>query len=199
MRLVLGQIPENKDFSPETEGWTRCRELNPRLVAWLVGPVVAFLLALALLVAVGAFTKIRPDGFSLVAFLALYLPIIAAHETIHAVVHPDRGLSDKTVLGFWPARGIFFTHFDGSRTRTNFLIGIITPFVLLTVTPFILAVIFGWTSWMLGVVIIWNGLSSSIDIIGFFNILAMVPINAEVRNVGWRTYFLLPNHEPTTT
>lgn len=196
MRFVLGPIPKSQ-FLIEEDGWNRCRELNPKFVAWFLGPVVALLVALVLLASILAFTEIRPEGFSFSIFLVVYILIVVFHEAIHAVVHPDRGLSEKTVLGFWPTRGIFFAHFEGSRSRTNFLMGIIAPFILLTVAPFILAVIFGWTSWIVGVVIVWNGLSSAIDLIGFFNVLVTVPMNTKVRNLGWLTYWLPRDPTPS--
>lgn len=195
MRFVLGSIPESENFRSEEGAWLACKELDPKLIAWLVGPVVALLLALALFTSVDAFTEIRLEGFSFFRFLAIYFLIVVAHEAIHALVHPDRGLSEKTILGFWPSKGIFFAHFEGPRSRTNFLMGIIAPFILLTAVPLVLAIICDWTSWIIGAVIIWNGLSSAIDLIGFFTILLNVPRNSEVRNLGWHTYWLLQDQK----
>ncbi|MCR6650094.1 MAG: DUF3267 domain-containing protein [Cellvibrionaceae bacterium] len=193
MRFVLGPIPQDTDFHPDEDGWYICRELNPKLAAWIIGPFVASIVMLVLCIVILVFTEIRPDGFSLLGFLACYFFVIVAHEAIHAVCQPDRGLSGKSIYGFWPSRGICFTHFEGSRSRANFLVGIIAPFIILTVLPLMLTVIFGWRSWVVGVIIIWNGLSSALDLVGFGNVLASIPRNAKVRNLGWRTYWMPEN------
>jgi hypothetical protein len=93
---------------------------------------------------------------------------IAIHELVHAAIHPDRGLSERTVLGLWPSRLVFFAHYEGARSKGNFTLGIIAPFLVLAILPLMAAHQFGWSSWILGAVIVLNASVSSADVLGFF-------------------------------
>ena len=76
-------------------------------------------------------------------------------------------LSERTVLGLWPSRLVFFAHYEGARSKGNFTLGIIAPFLVLTILPLMAAHQFGWSSWILGAVIVLNASVSQQTCSGF--------------------------------
>jgi Putative zincin peptidase len=115
--------------------------------------------------------------------------LIVVHELLHAVVQPDNGLSNRTIFGLWVKYFVFYTHFSHERTKNNFLIGLIFPFLVLSVIPSILLAGLESTYWWLAAAIILNAFFSSVDIFGFLLIAIFVPSKSIVRNNGWDTYW----------
>jgi len=123
MRFHYGQIPENDGFQPETEGWSGIREPNPLLLN-----ILALQLSIILMVvAVFAISLIWEGGFLAIiqgtleqsglnpflVFLVVVVILIPIHELVHLLIHPKFGCSDKSILGFWLSRGIFYAHYEG--------------------------------------------------------------------------------------
>ena len=128
MRFHLGAVPARDGFEPEQEGWSAMREPDPGVLQMIAIPVmvvavgaVGGLLRAGAALDLGAFTPLR-----LLAVLVLLVPV---HELAHAAVHPGAGLSDRTVVGFWPARLVFFAHYEGSMSRNRFLAVFAAPTV----------------------------------------------------------------------
>jgi hypothetical protein len=189
MRAVFGPIPQNVAFQPEMQGWKRAREPKAWMVRWVLSYPVALLLALAAAVFVVRYTPISADGMSLSALAALYVLLIAVHELVHASTHPDLGLTKASVVGFWPARFLFFAHYDAPRSKRSFLFSLIAPLLALSVLPIVLAGILGLAWWGLGAIAIINAASSCLDVLGFFIVLFGVLAGTEVQNQGWDTYW----------
>jgi hypothetical protein len=188
MRLHFGPIPDTAQIDL-SDGWAAAKEPPAWLVQWVLSVPAAALLAFAAAVGVVHLTDISPDDMSLSGLVLVYFAMIPAHELIHALFHPDRGLSTNTVLGFWPSRLIFFAHYEGQRTKGAFMLGIIAPFLFLSVAPLAVSGVLGWTSWIAGAVIVLNAALSAVDVLGFFFIAFGVPSAATVQNKGWYTYW----------
>jgi hypothetical protein len=188
MRLQLGAIPEIADL-PAEDGWVKLREPPLWVVRWILALPLSLVLVLLSAVFVTRYTEITIEGLSGGGLIAVYVATIAMHELVHAAIHPDRGLSDRTVVGLWPSRLVFFAHYEGARSKGNFTLGIIAPFLVLTILPLMAAHQFGWSSWILGAVIILNASVSSVDVLGFFIALFGLPGSSIVRNRGWHSYW----------
>jgi hypothetical protein len=109
MRLHLGSIPEIADV-PGEDGWVKLREPPLWVVRWVLSIPISLTLAILAAVLVLRYTRVTSEGLTGTGLLAAYVVTIAIHELVHAAVHPDRGLSDRTILGFWPSRLVFFAH-----------------------------------------------------------------------------------------
>ncbi len=107
-----------------------------------------------------------------------------------------RGLSDRTVVGFWPTRLVFFAHYEGSMSRNRFLTVFAAPTVLLTGVPVVLALAVGVQWWGLAIVALVNVVAASGDLVGLGLLLSQVPGGAIVRNKGWRSYWRMPSAPP---
>lgn len=188
MRLHLGSIPEIADL-PAEDGWVKLREPPLWVVRWVLALPLSLVLALLSAVLVIRYTEITPQGLNGGGLLAVYVATIAIHELVHAAIHPDRGLSERTVLGLWPSRLVFFAHYEGARSKGNFTLGIIAPFLVLTILPLMAAHQFGWSSWILGAVIVLNASVSSADVLGFFIASFGLPGSSMVQNRGWHSYW----------
>lgn len=53
------------------------------------------------------------------------------HEVIHCLFHPDRGFSNKTLIGF--LSGFPFVIYNGYITRKRFLVVLASPFIVLLI------------------------------------------------------------------
>lgn len=114
------------------------------------------------------------------------------HELLHAVVHPDFGASPATVIGCWPAKLLFYAHYEGPFTRNRFLLVFATPFAVISLLPMVLAVLHilphGCFALIAGLSTL-NALIACGDYFGFALRLWQVPRRAFARNKGWRTYY----------
>jgi len=188
MRLHFGPIPDTAEVSPE-EGWVPSKEPPAWLVVWVLSLPAAALLAFAATVSVIRYTEISIQGMSLSGLLLVYAALVPVHELVHAAFHPDRGLSKNTVLGFWPASVVFFAHYEGQRTRGGFMLGLLAPFLFLSLALMAVSGALGWSSWIAGAVIILNAAVSSADVLGAAIVAFVVPAGSVVRNKGWYTYW----------
>jgi hypothetical protein len=137
-----------------------------------------------------AVTKI--NAWSIVTICALLVP---AHELVHALCHPRFGLSQNTIVGLWPARLVFYAHYEGPMSRNHFAWVFVGPFAVLSLVPIgIIALLRAAplspnTVACLVILSLLNGAASAGDIIGFLLILFQIPSSATVRNRGWQTFW----------
>jgi hypothetical protein len=188
MRLHWGAIPENQAFEPEAEGWLNIREPNPIAIQFIALPVA--LLVMPLLG--GLFYLVWPEGpvSSSIGLLLLFLVgLIPVHELLHALCFPGGLKSPQTLIGVWPARLLFYAHYEGSMPRNRFLLTFVMPLLVLSLLPVALVGVFQWPSLDLLFLSLVNGAAASGDIIGIFLVTLQVPPGAVVRNKGWRTYW----------
>ena len=190
MRLHLGSIPATADV-PAEDGWAKLREPPLWVVRWVLSIPISLALAFLAAVLVLRYTRVTSEGLTGAGLLAVYVVTIAIHELVHAAIHPDRGLSEKTILGFWPSRLVFFAYYEGPRTKWNFTLGLLAPFLVLTIVPLVMSQFLGWSSWIVGAVIILNASLSSVDVFGSFFAMFGLPNSSIVQNRGWHTYWRL--------
>lgn len=194
MRIVIGRPPPGK-WDPDSEGWTRVREPGP----W-IGQILSLPFGLVALWmawtsgcsrAVASFEALSPDQLP-----ALMIPLIVAHELVHALVPPEGCARRATIFGVWPSRLLFYVHHDGIGSKGNLLLRLVAPFVALTILPIVCLAAFGVSNPRLALFTLVNAAGSSMDLLGFFVILLGVPSGASVRNHGWPTYWRLPPGGP---
>jgi hypothetical protein len=193
MHFRCGALPEETDFQPEAEGWVALREPDPVTIQFLAMPV-----ALGILILLGGglyagglrkieFTAIPPLGY---VGLLLWLPV---HEGLHGLCHPHWGFSERTVLGFWPQRGVLYAYYAGPRSRTRVLVSLAAPVIasLLMVGSCVAfkSVLSMAGQASLALLALFNGALASGDLISFGVLFLQVPVTAQVRNRGWRTFW----------
>ncbi|MFA6562966.1 MAG: DUF3267 domain-containing protein [Verrucomicrobiia bacterium] len=212
MQIHWGAIPTAVDFQPEAEGWSPIREPSPMLMQSIAVPLGVVIVGLLGCV----FHFVAPRGICghgsvsfhgsdvlimLGGMAAVLVLFIAAHEMIHTLVHPARGRTDKTIIGIWPSRLLFYAHYEGALSRGRFLAVFAAPLVVLSLCPIpFIALMDAWGRWpavemCLTVLSLVNGLASAGDALGMILIASQVPAIAVVRNRGWRTYWKLPAGE----
>lgn len=204
MRFHYGEIPEVGDFAPEAEGWLGIREPSPLLLNLLAVPTAVLMAGLiigllSLMYAGGEVVIWRSgEGSSstsqVVLILAIVLASIPVHEFVHALTHPHFGLSSKSILGFWLARGLFYAHYEGEMSRNRFLVILAMPFLILSMLPVAIMALIGFLApsevpGNLGFVAIVNSLFAAGDALGFAVVLSQIPSAAVVRNKGWKSFW----------
>ncbi len=210
MRLHYGPVPENPDFRPQEEGWTPLREPSVTAFTWLASGVgLAVGMAVAMLwgatapggVIIGGSVQgsDRDMALSLTVTIAMILGAIALliilHELLHAATYPGRLLGERTVIGVWPIKGLFYAHYDGSLSRNRFLLVLMAPFLVLTIGLWLVELIFrtGWGLWPGWSVL--NAIFAGGDILATAMMAWQIPKEAEVRNQGWNTWWRMPSRD----
>jgi hypothetical protein len=191
MRFHLGPIPSSENFTPNEE-WRQLREPSPwvaQLIAWPIG-IAGFLCFIVLWLRLTNLEigKVDSGDFFFVGVL-LWIPLIVVHEAIHTLFHPQFGKSPHSILGFWPAKLLFYAHYDGELTRLRFILILAMPFVALTILPFAVCFLANLTNEYVAWISTWNALFACLDLFGIILLCFQVPSNAICRNQGWKTYW----------
>lgn len=188
MKVRLGPIPENSEFDPIAEQWFPIREPGPVMVQILAIPIMLLTLAV-LLILIYVVTPMSMSKFFSSGFFLTLIAVAPVHELFHAIFHPQNGISNNTIIGFWPSKLAFYAHYEGSVSRNRFLAIGASPFIFLSVVPIGISALLnvGWQ--FLGMLSIANGIVSSADILGIIIIWYQIPKQAIVKNKGWRSYW----------
>ena len=193
MRFKLGAVPESLDFVPD-KTWKPLREPSPWVVQLAALPLGCgcFVLSAALWLRWTNLNRnqLDSDSFIFTGFL-LFIPLIIVHELIHALFHPQSGKSDHSILGFWPAKLMFYAHYDGEITRNRFLTILAMPMIVLSILPLLVALMTGHANGYVAWVSTWNALFACVDMFGIPLLCFQIPHNAICRNQGWKTYWRL--------
>ena len=195
MRFNLGGIPDTEDFIPDI-AWKPLREPDPwlmQLFALPLGLIAFFGVAALWFYATPLEAEQLESGGFLLLGLGAFIPLVVIHELIHAAVHPEFGRSNRSILGFWPSRLLFYAHYDGALDRNRFLAIIAMPMIVITFVPLLAAMATGCASEIIAWASVWNILFACGDIFGIILVLFQVPCGATVRNKGWRTYWTISN------
>jgi len=163
----------------------------PYLLVWLSEMLkagVAGLLHAAPWAAKGAFAVFAGWGLTALIFvvllLAAALPLAVyflTHELIHVLASPSFGLTDRSVIGLWPAGGVAYSHYDGERSRERWILMLLMPFLVLSVLPFAVAALSGWNSPFLAALSLVNVVGSYVDLYNAGYVFWKVPAGAFVR------------------
>jgi hypothetical protein len=190
MRFHFGPIPETPDFVPE-HPWRALKEPTPWLMQLLAVPVA--------IVSGGGISAlwhwltpleavVRDPQF-MVWGLAAFVWLIPVHEAVHALVHPGRGLSDRTCVGLWLSRGMFYAHCHGPMSRNRFIAILIAPFVVLSILPLFVSALTGWMHPLPVTGSVVNAFLACGDLLGVLLIVCQIPRDATIQNQAWRTYW----------
>ena len=188
MRFALGPIPKGVDFLKGDQDWHSIREPGPLGYQFLALPVAALLLS-GLLACIWAYGNVRFHHCSMLRALLLTIICVPFHELIHAVVHPQNGRSEDTILGIWPAKLLFYAHYEGEITRARFMAILAAPWLLLSLLPLVALCTFAPGEPILAELSVGNALVAGGDILGILFIWIQVPGSARVRNLQWRTFW----------
>ena len=185
MRLHIGEIPDAPDFVPDAS-WTMMPEPTP----WVM-QVLALPLGLVLAVALGvlwmALTPLgRGPAPSVGEIVAALLAVVPAHEALHLVMHPRTG---DSIIGFWPSRLLFYTHYHNQLPCRRYLVVLLMPIVVLSLAPLAVCALTATASAWLAVMSVVNALFASGDLFAAGVLLAQVPLHATLRNKGWQVYW----------
>lgn len=207
MRLHYGPLPETPNFHPDVDGWTPLREPSPGLFVWIasaVGIGMGVLAALAwssiLTSGVSLSFTIRGDdprpwltvALALAVVLGFLVLLIAVHEMLHALAFPGPLLGPRTLIGVWPAKGMFYAHHEGPMSRNRFLLVLLLPLAVMSVLPWLVELVFrtGWAP--LPFVSVINAMAAGGDVLAAVLIAWQVPAKARTQNQGWNTWWRLP-------
>lgn len=204
MRLHLGNLPENQERPPEVERWQRIRSPSLRLsylFAGLIGLVIPNVLCVWLVIVSvlagrseggeAVVDTSTPWGVVVMALL-LFIPL---HELLHAIWHPQLGLSSQTVMVIWPAKLRFGVYYEGCMTRRRWLMMRLAPLMLLSVIPMGLLGLFHYVpvafalETFLQVLMLVNGIGSGGDVVAVIWVLFQVPSKAQICFCGGKAYW----------
>ena len=111
----------------------------------------------------------------------LILILIPIHEYAHAIIYPKFGLSDKTIIGFWPKKFVFYAYHDKPMKRNRILLAMLSPLFMLTIVPVLLISILNLNSVYLAIITLLNPMAGAGDIFYTILVLKQVPKNSLVR------------------
>jgi hypothetical protein len=188
MKFHIGPPTEDKNFMPEQQGWKSLKEPDAvkfQIMAFPVGLVVTVILYLSIMNTISFHSLFsRP-----VITLILFILIIPFHEFFHAICFTKFGFTDKTILGIWPKKLLFYTHFIESVHRRRFIFSLLNPFIFLSLIPIIIILIFKINCPTMAKISLINALLSCGDLFGTLMILFQVPSKSLIKNNGWKTYW----------
>ena len=213
MKFHYGAPPEATDFQPEQEGWNSIHELGTTAMQFVAIPV-----AILIIVVVGGLLllcfpqEIKPSYISydpilkmevysitiplLLTGFAIAMLVIPIHELVHALFHPGFGFSDKTIIGAWLTKGLFYAGYQDEMTRNRYLIVFVAPFIALSLIPIAILAFSQNLSFIspdlriaLAAFSLLAGVGAAGDFVSFFLLISQVPNSAMVRNKGWKTYW----------
>jgi len=107
--------------------------------------------------------------------------LIPIHEYAHAIFYPNFGLSDKTIMGFWPKKFVFYSYHDKPLKRNRLTIAMLSPLFILTIIPVLLIYILELNYVYLAIMALLNPIAGAGDI--FYSILCFnqIPKNSIVK------------------
>ena len=218
MRFHLGAFPENKNFDPESEGWSALPDVDLNSVHLRAIPAsmslflfwsFLFLLVFPLELLTPQTIQLSPNVIQiqfpifqmplwhiiaiLISVSVLFIPV---HEMVHALCCPAWGLSADTVFGIWFSKGFIYIHHDSPMSRNRFLFVLVAPYIILSLLPLALMAIFRITNWPpeLILALTWLSLLGSLlsggDFVSIGSLLSSkIPGRALIRNIGQKSYW----------
>ena len=191
MRFNLGPLPENEEFSPLETGWRRVKDPSPLLLHVLAVPTAVAIMVLTYLCcrAFVGLDEFRLDRINMNLVYWTIAALIPIHEVVHAISTPSYGMSDKTVVGFWPRKILPYAIHTDALTRTQILWFVLMPLLVLTVLPATVMCLFRLDLPVLYYFILINAGCSAGDVVQVPVFLSQVPRHALVRNKGCESYW----------
>jgi hypothetical protein len=215
MKFHYGAPPDATDFQPEQENWNSIHELGPTAMQVAAIPVAILIIGIVGGLLLLCFPQeIRPSYISydpirkmevysitiplMLTAIAIVILLIPIHELVHVLFHPNFGFSDKTIIGAWPIKGLFYADYQDGMMRNRCLLVLIAPFVVLSLIPIPVLAFFKNFSFIsadlqiaLAVFSLLAGAGAAGDFVICFFLLTQVPNSALVRWKGLKTYWKL--------
>ncbi|MFH0990660.1 MAG: DUF3267 domain-containing protein [bacterium] len=193
MIFKLGPLPESPEFTPD-DSWILLREASLwgfQLRAIPIAIVTTIFLAVLwiILTPVGHVLGTLTFPLPISKFTLCLVGVIVIHELIHAFVHPKIGISENTVIGFWPSRMFIYTIYVGELTKNRCLAILIMPFIVISLIPLVFAAITQITSFWVAYISILNALLACGDILAAIMTIRHFPNAAIIRTKGWLTFW----------
>lgn len=192
MKLNLGPIPTNPHFAPVSTGWRQLREPSPWVFQLLAVPVAVatfLLLLMAWMTLVNEPLRSADLPRALLTAGPLFIAVVPVHESIHALCHPGWGRSRASICGFWPAKLMFYAHYDDVVSRNRFLGILLAPLAILSVAPLLVSSLLGASHWLVVTATLVHGLAACGDLTGALLVMYQIPGTAMVRNLGYYTWW----------
>jgi hypothetical protein len=126
------------------------------------------------------------DTTSWPAVILMLIAFIPLHEAVHLLLQPGMGRGDNNLLLFIPSKLLFGVYYEGSMSRTRWLVMRMAPFVLLTLLPVtILALIQNlpfnyFVRTLMEVLMVVNGVGCGGDVVAALIVLFQVPATADI-------------------
>ncbi|MEM8857159.1 MAG: DUF3267 domain-containing protein, partial [Chloroflexota bacterium] len=115
--------------------------------------------------------------------------IILVHELLHAAAHPKSDPHGISVIGFWPAKVVFYAAYLGPVPRNRFLFTLLLPLFVLSILPLLIAAIFQIESSLLAYISFVNTALAAGDLFGTMLVVYQVSRSAVICNQQHRTYW----------
>ncbi len=197
MRFILGDPPIDPFLaSTDAIGWKPLTKTA--LVKYSFATVIATLIVggatLTALEYSGVFSysiyaKSNADSILLITLLSIAL-IAVPHELVHLLLMPNVGLSNSSMVGFWPKKLIFYAFHVGQMSKLRILAVVAGPLIVLTVLPLAVSTALGITSNVIGLAALSNALVTGVDTITFCKLLLEVPKSGCIRLNGDNIFYL---------
>jgi hypothetical protein len=169
-------------------------------LSWLAGLAMLTLLVIvmsahSLLAASGRTEKANPAGVSWPVVVAALLISIPLHESLHLVGQPKFGLSDQSLVVLQPAKLRIAIYFDGSMSRSRWLLMRLAPLLFLVILPSAILMAGQYIplahNFDLGlqIVALVNCLGSGADLAAITYVLAQVPVDGSISFIAGRAYW----------
>jgi len=190
MRFVIGPVPADSGFEPGPN-WSQLREPAPQdfVRRSQVAGLALGVIALGVWTSISA-TPLWPNPTAAVlAALPIFAGILPLHEAVHGFFHPGWGLSTASIYGVWPSHGLFYALYSGELSRNRLLLVLLAPLVCMSAIPLLFSVAVGVPHWLVVEVAILSACIAGGDVTAIVIVLAQVPANAFIRNVGYYTWW----------
>ena len=168
------------------------------LLAGVTGLIIPFFFV-GLLVVVSVLDDGRnASSGGAISWIAVLLPLllfIPAHEFLHALGYPGKGMSDRTTLVIWPIRLRIGVYYDGCLSRPRWIMMRLLPLILLSILPAALLVLFRYMpvsnhiSIFLQLLMLVNGVGSGGDVVAVGYVWRQVPAGADICFHGGKAYW----------
>jgi hypothetical protein len=207
LRIQWGSPPARPVSAIETDAGVRIRQPGKWTSAILASLAGIILLSIPVTVSIvysalvpegdtgGSFQKEAIPWAGILVFLVLS---ILAHELLHALLHPDCGRSDSTVLFMGWKKLQFGVYYEGLFPRTRWVAMRLLPFFILTLLPLgVFLLLYNQMTYALEtyliIVMLANSLGSGGDLVAVVIVLLQVPASGALNFHRGRAYW-----RPTT-
>jgi hypothetical protein len=204
LRILFTGLPPSTDPAEGVNPGRPIRQPGRRvsaILAALAGMIILFIPLTASIAYSFRFPDINQDptfqnhvipwgGMAIVFVLC-----IAAHELLHALLHPDGGRSDATVLILNWRKLKFGAYFEGRIPRDRWIVMRLLPILVLTILPQIVFLLmyprltYAVETYLI-ILILTNSLGSGGDLVAAFIILRQVPPGGSLNFHRGRAYWL---------